>query len=557
MSHRIRTLLVVATLVLAATGGSLASAQSADAPSPYEGKFSGAADEMSSPLWGYDTSDVTTYDGRPGIYVTVSDTEDFSTLDSWANATTEREVLATDNGSQRALVAAPAPDIFGGLRFADADVAGQSVPIPSSPTGLVERSYVTKIDPALVVERAEPVDQLASDDETAAPRFSRVATLRGGSFGGAVAHDEDTNESDMAEARASVNASASSTSATGEGARVAVIDTGLNTPSTTNDPLFQDRIDAPRNTITGVNGSDAVATSTDHGPWVAGSIAANPDPGSEGEAYEGVAPNATIIPIKSLSDGGSGNTQDIVEGIQWASQQDADILSMSLGTTVYSATIAEELRDFLDDGGTAVFVAVGNARQRPGHLRYVASPADVPEPGIVSVAATNTTTARNASSAYFSNVGPDSGASDLSNGATNGQQPDLAAPGMNVTATHLDGNDIRRNTTLSGTSMATPVAAGVGALVLDANPGLENESTEFADRLRTTAAPMPRAGVTEVGNGMIDAEAAIADEQPTQQQADALTTTAEARDTANRGYSGSWVVRIALGTPGIGQGQGS
>jgi len=545
MSARTRTQLVAVALALALVAVPIAGAQST--PSAFDGKLSGAASEMTSPLWGYDTSDVTTYDGRPGIYVTVDEAEDLGTLESWANSSTDRDVIATDNDTQRALIAAPAPAVFGGLLISDADIAGQSVPIPSSPTGLVERAYVTRIDPAIRVARTDPVDQLASSDETSAPPWASFTTARRGSFTGAVAHNEDTNESDMAEVRSVVNASAASTTVAGEGVTVAVIDTGLNVASTTDDPIFQDRVEHPKNTITNATSPDAVSTRTDHGPWVAGAIAANPQPGVEGEAYEGVAPNATIIPIKALSDSGSGNTEDIVEGIQWASEQDADILSMSLGTTVYSATIAEELREFLRDGGTAVFVAVGNARQQPGHLRYVASPADVPEPGVVSVAATNTTASSNASSAYFSNVGPDSGASDLSNGATNGQQPDLAAPGMNVTATHLDPNQIQRNTTLSGTSMATPVAAGVGALLLDADPSLQNESTEFADRLRETAAPMPRAGVTEVGHGLIDAEAAIADEPPTTEQADALTDSAAARDTANQGYSGSWFVRVALG----------
>jgi len=552
MSHRNRTLLVVATLLLAAVAGPIASAQAADAPSPYEGKLSGPANEMTQ-LWGYDTSDVTTYDGRPGIYVTVADAEDFSALTSWANATTERDVLATDNGSRRALIAAPAADIFGGLRVADAEVAGQTVPIPSSPTGLVERSYVTKIDPALRLDRADPVRQLRSADQTTAPPFGTLATLGGGQFGGAgVAHGEDTTEASMADVRESVNSS--TVSVTGKGVRVAVIDTGLNIQSLSDDPVYQGRIKAPRNTISNTSGADAVATQTDHGPWVAGAIAANPEPNRAGETYEGVAPNATIIPIKALSDEGSGNTQDIVEGIQWASQQDADILSMSLGTTTYSPTIAEELREFLDDGGTGVFVAVGNSRQRPGHLRYVASPADVPDPGIISVAAANTTAPRNASSAYFSNVGPDSGVSDLSNGATNGQQPDLAAPGMNVTATLLDDNDIRRNVSLSGTSMATPVAAGVGALVLDANPGLENDSAQFGNYMRNTSAPMPRAGKTEVGHGMVDAEAAVALEPASREQADVLRTQAEARDEANRAYSGSFVVRQLLRAPFVGSG---
>ena len=332
----------------------------------------------------------------------------------------------------------------------------------------------------------------------------------------------------------------------GSGVTVAVIDSGLNAESMTNDPLYQDRLSAPKNTITGETGIDAVADGNGHGSWVAGAIAADPNNTTSGEPYEGVAPGATVVPIKALSDEGSGSTQDIVEAIEYAGEQDADIVSMSLGSPVYNPTIAAEIEDFLANGGTAVIVAAGNSKSSATGpvTRYISSPADAP--GVIGVQATSAANASAAKVSYFGEVGPDNGVTDASNGVTVDATPEVAAPGMNVTAATLSTNGIRENATLSGTSMATPIVAGVGALMLEANPSLRNESASFRGYMMNTSARMPNAGVTETRAGLVNAENATALTVNEVEQESVRNDKAKARDAANRAYSGSDLVRLLV-----------
>jgi len=81
---------------------------------------------------------------------------------------------------------------------------------------------------------------------------------------------------------------------------------------------------------------------------------------------------------------------------------------------------------------------------------------------------------------------------------------------MQITAPLLTESGTRTNATLSGTSMATPLVSGVAALTLDANPALVNDTDAVRETMLDSAAPVPQAGVTEVGEGMVDAEGAVA-----------------------------------------------
>ncbi len=98
---------------------------------------------------------------------------------------------------------------------------------------------------------------------------------------------------------------------------------------------------------------------------------------------------------------------------------------------------------------------------------------------------------------------------------------------MEITARTADGES-----TLSGTSMATPLVSGAAASVLDANPNLEPGEVE--SRIGHSATPMPQAGYHEVGAGMLNLEGALdaeaSDEDYYQDQQDARTAEAEARD---------------------------
>lgn len=84
-------------------------------------------------------------------------------------------------------------------------------------------------------------------------------------------------------------------------------------------------------------------------------------------------------------------------------------------------------------------------------------------------------------------------------------KPDVVAPGVNVTTTNFPGNGY---TTVSGTSLSTPIVAGVMALVTQANPSLTPEQMSMV--LQTTAADLGAAGKdTYYGAGKVDAVAAI------------------------------------------------
>jgi len=90
--------------------------------------------------------------------------------------------------------------------------------------------------------------------------------------------------------------------------------------------------------------------------------------------------------------------------------------------------------------------------------------------------------------------------------------------------------------TLSGTSMAAPLVAGVVGLLLASDSSLKGEFDDVRSRLRDHARPIPAAGTTEVGAGMVDANAAIT-EAETADQSDEMTDEAFSRNEAYNALS--------------------
>merc|ERR1711916_121044 len=118
--------------------------------------------------------------------------------------------------------------------------------------------------------------------------------------------------------------------ATGSGTVIAVIDTGVHLDH----PEFQDRITQGFDFVD----YDNIADDGDgHGTHVAGTIAGADD----GEGITGVAPDASIMPIRVLDDEGYGYTSDIIAGIRWAADNDADVINLSLGGGGYSQAMAD------------------------------------------------------------------------------------------------------------------------------------------------------------------------------------------------------------------------
>lgn len=192
-----------------------------------------------------------------------------------------------------------------------------------------------------------------------------------------------------------------------------------------------------------------------HGTAVAGVVAAIADD----SGIIGVAPGVDLYAIKVMN-GSSGQLSDVVAGVDWAIENDMDILVMSFGTEDYS----QILEDALDDASDAGILLIAAAGNDGDEIRYPAAYDDVIAVGSVDdedVVASS------------SNTG-----SDL----------ELVAPGVDVNTTGLSDGYL----TLSGTSLATPHVAGVAALLWSYNASLS--AAQVRNVLRSTALDLGDAG---------------------------------------------------------------
>jgi subtilisin family serine protease len=211
--------------------------------------------------------------------------------------------------------------------------------------------------------------------------------------------------------------------------------------------------DTELGTVDDLNGYNAIDGNSDpmddngHGTHCAGII------GAEGENNLGIAGvnwNVRIMPLKFMNAGGFGTTKDAIEAINYVIDRkkagvNVRIISASWGSTQKSRALEDVIRKAYEND--ILFVAAaGNATTDNDRRPHFPSSYDVPN--VISVAALD----RNDQLARFSNYGAKSVA--------------VAAPGVEILSTWL-GNQYEEK---SGTSMATPVIAGVAALVLAENP---------------------------------------------------------------------------------------
>lgn len=451
-------------------------------------------------------------DGNPSFVIGYEDGK-LDTLRSWADDSSSREIQYEGDGW--AIVSSPAVDIL--------------EPGIISESGLATQDYITAVDYNVEVN-VDPINSLDSEDRGAIELspWERARTVLSPWTADGIAYDEDANETTVLDAREYIGAD--SVSVDGTGVAVAILDTGANYKST----LYGDSIVAgkdfvdDRGTVNASTGDySAIEDGQGHGSWVT-------------SAVNDVAPGADLHIARVLGDDGSGSTESIVRGLEWACEtQNVDVVSMSLGSTTYSTAIESQVEDCAEDNGVLVIVAAGNDRQV---TRWVASPADSEH--AMAVGATNAADATETASAYFSNVGPDSGITDLSQGETREATIDIAAPGMALT-TNVSENGVTRSKTLSGTSMATPLVSGSAALLLEANPSLS--ATDARERLTTTATPLELASTSEVGNGLVHAGNAISNAVPDETQSQIQNDDADTRDAFNSALSGNfWDLRVHL-----------
>ena len=263
----------------------------------------------------------------------------------------------------------------------------------------------------------------------------------------------------------------------GAGMNVAVLDTGIDCA---HEDLAGGCLHGPNFASAGVS-----LDGHGHGTHVAGIIGAR----ANGVGTIGVAPEATVYAVKVLADSGSGAWSWVAAGIDWAVNNNMQVISMSLSGTSGSIALADAVA-----GAQARGVLVVSAAGNSGCCNTVGYPAKYA--GSMAVGAVDV----NDVIANFSSRGP---------------EVDITAPGVAVRAPVPTGScslcDPSGYQLLNGTSMATPHIAGVGALLM--SRGFTAAQAWLA--MTSTAQDLGAAGHDTVyGYGRVNAKAAV-DSTPT------------------------------------------
>ncbi|MFB6373515.1 MAG: S8 family serine peptidase, partial [Bradymonadaceae bacterium] len=183
-----------------------------------------------------------------------------------------------------------------------------------------------------------------------------------------------------------------------------------------------------------------------HGTHVAGTVGAL----DNGRDVVGVAPGASLWAVRVLTDDGAGSWTDIIEGIDWVTKNAStiEVANMSLGGTGQLSSARTAIQNSVD-AGVVYTVAAGNS-----------IPAIYPEVATISALRDTDGTPSDDEFASFSNY---AGSVTSSNPVSSpGAAIDLMLPGVYILSTKMGGGTTRK----SGTSMASPHAAGLAALRL-------------------------------------------------------------------------------------------
>ncbi len=272
----------------------------------------------------------------------------------------------------------------------------------------------------------------------------------------------------------------------GTGTTVAVLDTGVDQTH----PDLADREIAEQNFSEAPDNVDHYGHGTHVASIVAGTGA------QSGGRFRGVASGASILDGKVLDDFGSGAESWIIAGMEWAAEQGADVVNLSLGGGDLPGIdpMEEAVNTLSAEHGTLFVIAAGNA----------GGDETVGTPGSAEAALTVGAVDREDQLADFSSRGPRVG--------DGGLKPDITAPGVDIVAAlHSDGaigDPVEPGyTALSGTSMATPHVAGAAALLAQQHPDWTGAQLKAA--LTASAKPNPDLGEYAQGAGRVDVARAI------------------------------------------------
>jgi subtilisin family serine protease len=224
---------------------------------------------------------------------------------------------------------------------------------------------------------------------------------------------------------------------------------------------------------------DDTAGNDIHGTPCAGVAAAN---GARGGAW-GIAPRCKILPIKIFHADGLASDARVADAIRYAAAH-AEVLSCSWGgvTSPDIELAVEDIGAARGGRGAPIFCAAGNSYGRP-----VDAPANHPD--AIAVSASTDQGGR----ASYSNQGPEVWIAAPSDGGVRGiftVDVSYENRGYNLGRVSAGGRDGLSTNDFGGTSSATPLAAGIGALILSVNPKLDRVELrgllkESADRIGT------------------------------------------------------------------------
>lgn len=260
-----------------------------------------------------------------------------------------------------------------------------------------------------------------------------------------------------------IKASSAWDSASGAGLTVAVVDSGVL-------PTHPDLKLVPGWNFFDNNSNTADVTG--HGTSVAGALAATMNNGS---GVAGVAGDARIMPLRVSDLTGYAFFSNIASAVTYAADNGVRVVNVSFAST-YSSASVQSAGAYLKNKGGLLIVGAGNSGTDDGS-------------GSVTSMITVSATDENDNKASWSSFG---------------KYVSLAAPGTNIWTTSKDGTYRSAN----GTSFSSPVAAGVVALIMSANPSLTSSQVESI--LYSTAVDLGTTGRdTYFGYGRVDAAAAV------------------------------------------------